>query len=41
MSRIGKQPVIIPNDVKVSVNGNTVSIDGPKGKLSNSFHQGY
>ncbi|MBI5309302.1 MAG: 50S ribosomal protein L6, partial [Planctomycetes bacterium] len=39
MSRIGKQPVIIPNDVKVSVNGNTVSIDGPKGKLSNSFHQ--
>lgn len=39
MSRIGKQPVIIPKDVKVSVNGNTVSIDGPKGKLSNSFHQ--
>jgi len=39
MSRIGKQPVKIPNDVKVSVNGNAVSVDGPKGKLSNSFHQ--
>ena len=38
MSRIGKQPVKILNDVKVSVIGNTVSIDGPKGSLSNSFH---
>ncbi len=39
MSRIGKQPVVIPDDVKVTVSGNSVSIDGPKGKLSNSFHQ--
>ena len=34
MSRIGKQPVSIPDGVKVSVTGRTVSVDGPKGKLS-------
>ena len=38
MSRIGKQPVKIPNDVKVSIAGNTVNIEGPKGKLSQVFH---
>ena len=38
MSRIGRQPVKVPNDVKVSINGNTVNIDGPKGKLSQTFH---
>ena len=38
MSRIGKQPVKVPNDVKVSINGSTVNIDGPKGKLSQTFH---
>lgn len=34
MSRVGKQPVSIPDKVKVSISGNTVSADGPKGKLS-------
>lgn len=38
MSRIGRQPVKVPNDVKISINGNTVNIDGPKGKLSQTFH---
>ena len=38
MSRIGKQPVKVPNDVKVSISGNTVNIDGKKGKLSQTFH---
>lgn len=33
MSRIGKQPVVVPQGVKVSVAGRTVSIEGPKGKL--------
>jgi len=28
MSRIGKQPVKVPNDVKVSISGSTVNIDG-------------
>ena len=34
MSRIGKQPIRIPKDVKVTVNGPSVSVEGPKGKLS-------
>ena len=38
MSRIGRQPVKVPNDVKASISGNTVNIDGPKGKLSQTFH---
>lgn len=38
MSRIGKQPVKIPKEVKISVNDNTLNIEGPKGKLSQTFH---
>ena len=34
MSRIGKKPVSVPDGVKVAVDGRTVSIEGPKGKLS-------
>jgi large subunit ribosomal protein L6 len=33
MSRIGKQPVVIPAKVKVDVQGNRVFVEGPKGKL--------
>ncbi len=33
MSRIGKQPVAIPAKTKVTVNGQAVSVEGPKGKL--------
>jgi len=33
MSRIGKQPVEIPPNTKVEVKGQTVVIEGPKGKL--------
>ena len=34
MSRIGKQPVVIPAKVKVEVKGGNVLVEGPKGKLS-------
>jgi len=34
MSRIGKKPIPIPDGVKVSVSGRTVSVEGPVGKLS-------
>ena len=34
MSRIGKQPIIIPPKVKVDIKGSTVAVEGPKGKLS-------
>jgi large subunit ribosomal protein L6 len=37
MSRIGKIPVPIPNNVKVEIKQNTVSVEGPKGKLSEKF----
>ena len=33
MSRIGKSPVVIPAKVKVTVIGNRVTAEGPKGKL--------
>ncbi len=37
MSRIGKQPVAIDKDIKVSKNANNIEIVGPKGKLSISI----
>jgi large subunit ribosomal protein L6 len=37
MSRIGKQPVPIPDKVKVTINGDTVLVEGPKGKVSKLF----
>ncbi|MDA0658231.1 MAG: 50S ribosomal protein L6 [Planctomycetota bacterium] len=37
MSRIGLKPVVIPKSVKVQVNGATVLVEGPKGKLETTF----
>jgi large subunit ribosomal protein L6 len=34
MSRIGKKPIPLPSTVKYKVQGNTVLVEGPKGKLS-------
>ena len=34
MSRLGKKPVTVPSGVKVNVNGRTVNVEGPKGKLT-------
>ena len=33
MSRIGKQPVPVPDQVQVRIDGGTVEVEGPKGKL--------
>ena len=39
MSRIGKKPVIIPATVKVDIaEGNVVTVNGPKGSLTRTFH---
>ena len=38
MSRIGKQPVTLPTGVKATVDGTTVKVEGPKGKLEQTFH---
>jgi large subunit ribosomal protein L6 len=32
MSKIGKKHIIVPADVKVAINGNKISMEGPKGK---------
>ncbi len=37
MSRIGKLPVAIPAGVKVTVTEDLVAVEGPKGKLSQSY----
>lgn len=37
MSRIGKLPVPIADKVKVTIAGQTVNVEGPKGKLSKTF----
>ncbi len=34
MSRIGKQPIQVPDKVRVMVDGRNVQVEGPKGKLS-------
>jgi len=34
MSRIGKKPIPLPSGVKYKVDGNTVLVEGPKGKVS-------
>ena len=39
MSRIGKQPIVIPAKVKVAVSGQKVSVEGPKGKLNLELHR--
>jgi large subunit ribosomal protein L6 len=38
MSRVGKKPVEIPSGVTVTVDGNNVTVKGPKGELSRSFN---
>ena len=40
MSRIGKLPVIIPDGVKCSIDGQNIRIEGPKGKLERVINEG-
>jgi large subunit ribosomal protein L6 len=37
MSRIGKKPIVVPAGVKVTVDGSTVRVEGPKGKLAQAI----
>lgn len=40
MSRIGKQPIIIPNGVTVEIaNGNHITVKGSKGELKRQLHE--
>ncbi len=38
MSRIGRAPIAIPAGVEIKVDGNTVTVKGPKGTLTQSFN---
>jgi large subunit ribosomal protein L6 len=38
MSRIGKRPISIPADVNVTVEGDLVSVKGPRGELTRLVH---
>ncbi len=38
MSRIGRKPVVIPAGVEVSIDGQNVTVKGPKGTLHSTIH---
>ena len=38
MSRIGRKPITVPAGVKVTINGNEVTVKGPKGELKDTFN---
>ena len=38
MSRIGNQPIAVPDGVDIQIEGSGVTIKGPKGELSDSFN---
>lgn len=40
MSRVGKNPISIPNGVTINVNGRDVTVKGPKGSLTQNIQDG-
>ena len=40
MSRIGRKHIAVPAGVEVTINGGTVTVKGPKGTLTETFHSG-
>jgi len=38
MSRIGKNPIVVPQGVTVTINGSDVNVTGPKGSLKMTMH---
>ena len=39
MSRIGRKPIAVPAGVDVKIDGRVVTVKGPKGTLTKSFHK--
>ena len=39
MSRIGNKPITVPEGVEIKVNGQNVTVKGPKGTLEKEFHK--
>jgi large subunit ribosomal protein L6 len=40
MSKVGKQPITIQNDIKVDIKREKVIVEGPKGKLETMLPRG-
>lgn len=40
MSRIGKQPIIVPSGVEVKINSSSVTVKGPKGEMTSPLFAG-
>jgi large subunit ribosomal protein L6 len=38
MSRVGKKPISIPGNVKISYDNRLITVEGEKGKLSRTIH---
>ncbi|MBI1967829.1 MAG: 50S ribosomal protein L6 [Gemmatimonadetes bacterium] len=38
MSRIGRKPVALPTGVSAVINGRTLTVKGPRGEISRTFH---
>ena len=39
MSRIGNKPITVPEGVEVKIDGQTITVKGPKGTLQKEFHK--
>ncbi len=39
MSRIGNKPITVPDGVEVTLNGNHITVKGPKGTLERELHK--
>lgn len=38
MSRIGKKPIVVPNNVKLNLTDRDLTVEGPNGKLQYKLH---
>jgi large subunit ribosomal protein L6 len=38
VSRVGRQPIMLPDKVQVEIEGSQVAVKGPKGELNREFH---
>ena len=39
MSRIGNKPITVPSGVEITLNGNDITVKGPKGTLTRTVHK--
>ncbi len=39
MSRIGNKPIVVPEGVEVKIDGNVITVKGPKGTITRTIHK--